>query len=82
MNLKENFKKITKGMDIGARRLLWRKIWKLRDEGRSVILTSHSMEECENLCTKIAVISIILNFPTSFYHFFESNFTDNGEGRV
>lgn len=42
-------------MDIGARRLLWKKIWKLRDEGRSVILTSHSMEECENLCTKIAV---------------------------
>lgn len=50
------FDEPTAGMDIGARRLLWRKIWKLRDEGRSVILTSHSMEECENLCTKIAVI--------------------------
>ncbi|XP_063703816.1 phospholipid-transporting ATPase ABCA3-like [Culicoides brevitarsis] len=50
------FDEPTAGMDIAARRLLWRKIWKLRDEGRSVVLTSHSMEECENLCTKIAIM--------------------------
>lgn len=29
---------------------------KTREEGRAVILTSHSMEECENLCTRLAIM--------------------------
>ncbi|XP_063704504.1 phospholipid-transporting ATPase ABCA3-like [Culicoides brevitarsis] len=46
----------TSGMDPGARRQLWNIICKMRDKGRSIILTSHSMEECENLCTRLAIM--------------------------
>lgn len=46
----------TAGMDPGAKRQLWNIINKTRNSGRSVIMTSHSMEECEALCTKIAIM--------------------------
>lgn len=46
----------TTGMDPGARRQLWNMIIKARDSGRSVVLTSHSMEECEALCTRLAIM--------------------------
>lgn len=39
-----------------ARRFLWNCILDMLREGRSVTLTSHSLEECENLCTKIAIM--------------------------
>lgn len=44
------------GMDPGARRDLWKVILDLLHIGKSVVLTSHSMEECEVLCTKIAIM--------------------------
>ncbi|KAM9174579.1 phospholipid-transporting ATPase ABCA7 [Mergus octosetaceus] len=46
----------TTGMDPGARRFLWDCILSLVKEGRSVVLTSHSMEECEALCTRMAIM--------------------------
>eukprot|EP00118_Oscarella_pearsei_P002785 m.11554 g.11554 ORF g.11554 m.11554 type:complete len:2446 (+) comp23502_c1_seq1:90-7427(+) len=46
----------TTGMDPKARRFLWSVIHSLVREGKSVILTSHSMEECEALCTRLAVM--------------------------
>uniref|UniRef100_A0A669Q445 ABC transporter domain-containing protein n=1 Tax=Phasianus colchicus TaxID=9054 RepID=A0A669Q445_PHACC len=46
----------TTGMDPGARRFLWDCILSLVREGRSVLLTSHSMEECEALCTRMAIM--------------------------
>ncbi|XP_033117050.1 phospholipid-transporting ATPase ABCA1-like isoform X2 [Anneissia japonica] len=46
----------TTGMDPKARRFLWNCITSMVKEGRSVILTSHSMEECEALCTRIAIM--------------------------
>ncbi|XP_055533387.1 phospholipid-transporting ATPase ABCA3-like [Wyeomyia smithii] len=46
----------TTGMDPGARRMLWNVISKERDSGKSIVLTSHSMEECEALCTKLAIM--------------------------
>ncbi|CAO1386944.1 unnamed protein product [Diamesa serratosioi] len=46
----------TSGMDPGAKRQLWNIINKTRNSGRSVVLTSHSMEECEALCTRIAIM--------------------------
>ena len=39
------------GMDPGARHALWNSITNIQGKGTSVILTSHSMEECEALCT-------------------------------
>ncbi|NXI48256.1 ABCA1 protein, partial [Galbula dea] len=46
----------TTGMDPGARRFLWDCILSVIREGRSVVLTSHSMEECEALCTRMAIM--------------------------
>ncbi|MBN3310240.1 ABCA4 protein, partial [Amia calva] len=46
----------TTGMDPKARRFLWDCILSIIKDGRSVILTSHSMEECEALCTRMAIM--------------------------
>uniref|UniRef100_A0A8C9T650 P-type phospholipid transporter n=1 Tax=Scleropages formosus TaxID=113540 RepID=A0A8C9T650_SCLFO len=46
----------TTGMDPKAKRFLWNCILSVIKEGRSVILTSHSMEECEALCTRMAIM--------------------------
>ncbi|XP_058514064.1 phospholipid-transporting ATPase ABCA7 isoform X2 [Ochotona princeps] len=46
----------TTGMDPHARRFLWDSLLAVVREGRSVVLTSHSMEECEALCTRLAIL--------------------------
>ncbi|XP_075038451.1 retinal-specific phospholipid-transporting ATPase ABCA4 isoform X2 [Mixophyes fleayi] len=46
----------TTGMDPQSRRFLWNSILTIIKEGRSVVLTSHSMEECEALCTRLAIM--------------------------
>ncbi|XP_047231680.1 phospholipid-transporting ATPase ABCA1 isoform X1 [Girardinichthys multiradiatus] len=46
----------TTGMDPKAKRFLWNCILSVTKEGRAVILTSHSMEECEALCTRMAIM--------------------------
>uniref|UniRef100_A0A8C0FHU3 ATP binding cassette subfamily A member 3 n=1 Tax=Bubo bubo TaxID=30461 RepID=A0A8C0FHU3_BUBBB len=44
------------GMDPVARRLLWDAVTRTRECGKSIIFTSHSMEECEALCTRLAIM--------------------------
>nr|XP_005307614.1 retinal-specific phospholipid-transporting ATPase ABCA4 isoform X2 [Chrysemys picta bellii] len=46
----------TTGMDPQSRRFLWNSIVSVIREGRAVVLTSHSMEECEALCTRLAIM--------------------------
>ncbi|CAG9816334.1 unnamed protein product [Phaedon cochleariae] len=46
----------TTGMDPATKRYLWNALCKIRDNGKCIILTSHSMEECEALCTRIAIM--------------------------
>lgn len=46
----------TSGMDAQVRRVLWKDILGLIKEKRIVILTSHSMAECESLCTRLAIM--------------------------
>ncbi|CAF3959723.1 unnamed protein product, partial [Rotaria magnacalcarata] len=46
----------TTGMDPKARRHFWNAIAQFRDHGKPIILTSHSMEECEALCTRLAIM--------------------------
>ncbi|XP_058124968.1 phospholipid-transporting ATPase ABCA3-like [Anopheles ziemanni] len=46
----------TTGMDPGAKRQFWDVICKVRNAGKSIVLTSHSMEECEALCTRLAIM--------------------------
>ncbi|XP_061652253.1 retinal-specific phospholipid-transporting ATPase ABCA4 isoform X3 [Phyllopteryx taeniolatus] len=46
----------TTGMDPHSRRFLWNAILTVIRDGRAVVLTSHSMEECEALCTRLAIM--------------------------
>ncbi|MBA2719894.1 MAG: ABC transporter ATP-binding protein [Chloroflexi bacterium] len=46
----------TTGMDPAARRSLWDVVLGLKSEGRSVLLTTHYMEEAEVLCDRIAIM--------------------------
>uniref|UniRef100_A0A8C4UFD8 P-type phospholipid transporter n=1 Tax=Falco tinnunculus TaxID=100819 RepID=A0A8C4UFD8_FALTI len=46
----------TTGMDPQSRRFLWDSIVSVLRDGRAVVLTSHSMEECEALCTRLAIM--------------------------
>ncbi|XP_035474924.1 retinal-specific phospholipid-transporting ATPase ABCA4 isoform X1 [Scophthalmus maximus] len=46
----------TTGMDPLSRRFLWNSIMSVIKERRAVVLTSHSMEECEALCTRLAIM--------------------------
>uniref|UniRef100_W4VRK6 Putative lipid exporter abca1 n=1 Tax=Corethrella appendiculata TaxID=1370023 RepID=W4VRK6_9DIPT len=46
----------TTGMDPGAKRQLWNLVSRMRNSGKSMVLTSHSMEECEALCTRLAIM--------------------------
>ncbi|XP_047388210.1 phospholipid-transporting ATPase ABCA7 [Sciurus carolinensis] len=46
----------TTGMDPSSRRFLWNSLLAVVREGRSVVLTSHSMEECDALCTRLAIM--------------------------
>ncbi len=47
----------TAGVDIQLRLSLWELIRKLNEEGMTVILTTHYLEEAEALCNKIALIN-------------------------
>jgi ABC-2 type transport system ATP-binding protein len=46
----------TAGLDPQARRQLWDRIERLRDVGRSILLTTHSMEEAQAVCQRVAII--------------------------
>eukprot|EP00927_Polykrikos_kofoidii_P079199 TRINITY_DN7598_c0_g1_i2.p1 TRINITY_DN7598_c0_g1~~TRINITY_DN7598_c0_g1_i2.p1 ORF type:complete len:1645 (-),score=336.37 TRINITY_DN7598_c0_g1_i2:294-4913(-) len=44
------------GVDVGARRFLWEVLGGIRSRGHALILTSHSMDECEVLCSRLTVM--------------------------
>lgn len=46
----------TTGLDPKARRDLWDLVLQLRSEGRTVLLSTHYMEEAEILCDRIAIM--------------------------
>ncbi len=46
----------TTGLDPQARRALWEVIASFRREGRTVILTTHYMEEAQQLCDRVAIM--------------------------
>ena len=46
----------TTGLDPQARRNLWDLIRQIREKGTTVVLTTHYMEEAENLCDRVAIM--------------------------
>lgn len=46
----------TTGLDPQARRSLWELIKQIRDQGTTVIITTHYMDEAEYLCDRVAII--------------------------
>ncbi len=47
----------TAGVDIELRQMLWQNIRKLNAEGMTIILTTHYLEEAEEMCDEIAIIN-------------------------
>jgi ABC-2 type transport system ATP-binding protein len=46
----------TAGLDPQSRRQLWGRIERIRQEGGSILLTTHSMEEAQAVCDRVAII--------------------------
>ena len=44
------------GLDPQARRNLWAIVDEIKDEGKTIILTTHSMEEAQYLCDRVAIM--------------------------
>lgn len=79
---------ITTGLDPKARRNMWNMIKNLKNEGRTVFLTTHYMEEAEFLCDRVAIMDsgkiIAIDTPEKLIKIsgieemisFESNYDD------
>lgn len=46
----------TAGVDIELRRQLWEQVRELHEQGTTIVLTTHYLEEAEELCDRIAII--------------------------
>ncbi len=46
----------TAGVDVDLRKNLWSFIQKLNDEGHTIVLTTHYLEEAESLCSRIGML--------------------------
>ena len=46
----------TTGVDVSAKQEIWLVLSDLRELGRSLLLTSHNMNECEAVCTCLAIM--------------------------
>ena len=46
----------TTGLDPQARHLIWERLRRLTQEGRTLVLTTHFMEEAERLCGRVAIM--------------------------
>jgi len=74
----------TTGLDPQARRNLWELIRTIREQGTTVIITTHYMDEAEVLCDRVAIIDqgkiIALNAPGKLIdELVESGFEKPGE---
>ncbi|MFN2280668.1 MAG: ABC transporter ATP-binding protein [Anaerolineales bacterium] len=47
---------LTTGLDPHARRAIWDLVREVRQRGKTVFLTTHYMEEAENLCDRVAIL--------------------------
>lgn len=47
----------TAGVDIELRNMLWQNVRRLNEQGMTIILTTHYLEEAEQMCDEIAIIN-------------------------
>jgi ABC-2 type transport system ATP-binding protein len=47
----------TAGVDVDLRRQLWAAVRRMRDQGTTILLTTHYLEEAEALCDRIGIIN-------------------------
>ena len=47
----------TAGVDVELRRVLWKYLTEINQDGRTILLTSHYLEEVERLCRQIAIVA-------------------------
>ena len=63
---------LTTGLDPGARREIWDFLRGLTGEGVTIVLVTHSMEEAEALCNRVAIIDAgrvtALDTPAALAH--------------
>lgn len=50
------FDELTTGLDPQARRAMWELVRQIRDQGCTIFLTTHYMEEAERLCDRVLII--------------------------
>jgi ABC-2 type transport system ATP-binding protein len=62
----------TTGLDPQARRNLWEFIQQIHGEDRTVVLTTHYMEEAQSLCQRVAIIDlgriVAIDTPANLIH--------------
>jgi len=46
----------TSGLDPAARNSIWELLHRLSEEGRSIFITTHNMEEADHVCSKLAIL--------------------------
>lgn len=47
----------TAGVDVDLRKQLWQFVQRLHAQGRTIVLTTHYLEEAESLCDRIAILN-------------------------
>jgi ABC-2 type transport system ATP-binding protein len=47
----------TAGLDPQSRRMLWDIVLRLREQGKTILLTTHFMDEAQLLCDRIAIMN-------------------------
>jgi ABC-2 type transport system ATP-binding protein len=85
----------TTGLDPHARRQLWEVILQLKEEGTTIFLTTHYMEEAEKLCDDLAIIDqgqliaqgapeelINDHFPQQAVEFSDPGFTETQQKKI
>jgi ABC-2 type transport system ATP-binding protein len=73
----------TAGVDVELRQSLWQFISRLNEDGHTIVLTTHYLEEAEALCQRIAMLKqgkvVALDTTTNLLSRFGGTQTQNGE---
>jgi ABC-2 type transport system ATP-binding protein len=63
---------LTTGLDPQARHAIWDLVRSVREQGKTVFLTTHFMEEAEKLCDRVAILDhgklVALDTPAALIH--------------